>query len=238
MAQSQIIITGNVGADPTRFGPEGGTPACSFRLASTRSFWNRRTNAWQETTTTWITVKAFRTLALNVMQSLHKGDAVIVSGTLATEEWERDGMTRTNLVIEASTAGHDLTKGRSMFVRNPGNGGYQSGDGGWPNPRNGEGNGPDGAIAPNGSPNAGNGGGRIGVDPFNNQTMGDGNEEFNGFEGNGGWPNQSEGQSGGRPYPPQPQPQPQTQPQIQPQPQPQPGLPQVDAVPGPEPVSA
>lgn len=208
MAQSQITITGNVGADPTRFGQEGGTPACSFRLASTRSFWNRRTNAWQEATTTWITVKAFRSLALNAMQSLHKGDAVIVSGTLATEEWERDGMTRTNLVIEAATVGHDLTKGRSMFVRNPGNGGgYQSGggeSGGWPGPRNGDGNGPDGAATPNGSLNAGNGGGRIGVDPYDSQTMGDGNDEFNGFEGNGGWPNQSAGQSTGQSYPSQP----------------------------------
>lgn len=126
--QSQIVITGNVGREPTRLGAQGGTPMCTFRLASTRSFWNRRTRQWQESPTTWITVKAFRTLALNVMQSVKKGDAVIVVGDLVTETWERDGAQRSAIAIEAAYVGHDLNRGASMFVRTQ-NGGGGSGGG-------------------------------------------------------------------------------------------------------------
>ncbi|MBW3087988.1 single-stranded DNA-binding protein [Bifidobacterium sp. 82T24] len=127
--QSQIVITGNVGREPTRLGAQGSTPMCTFRLASTRSFWNRRTRQWQESPTTWITVKAFRSLALNVMQSVKKGDAVIVVGDLVTETWERDGAQRSAIAIEAAYIGHDLNRGASMFVRKQyGGGGSGGGD--------------------------------------------------------------------------------------------------------------
>ncbi|WP_163200228.1 MULTISPECIES: single-stranded DNA-binding protein [Bifidobacterium] len=128
MAQhSQIVITGNVGKEPVRLGAQGGTPMCTFRLASTRSFWNRRTGQWQEGNTTWITVKAFRSLAMNIMQSVKKGDPVIVVGDLITDVWERDGAQRSSMAIEASHVGHDLNRGAGAFVRKQHGGGSSGG---------------------------------------------------------------------------------------------------------------
>lgn len=131
--QAQVCITGYVGKDPDRVGREGGDPICSFRLATTRSFWNRKTGGWQDAPTTWIRVKAFRSLALNALKSLKKGDAVIVVGTLVTDEWERDGMTRSSLSIEANAIGHDLNRGVTSLMRLGGGGGSGGGvDGGDP----------------------------------------------------------------------------------------------------------
>lgn len=115
--QGTVVITGYVGSAPTSFGRQGGTAACSFRLACTRRFFHAGEGAWRDHPTVWITVKAFRTLAANVESSVHKGDPVIVTGTLASEEWTRDGTVRSSLVLEAASVGHDLTRGTSVFTR-------------------------------------------------------------------------------------------------------------------------
>ncbi|WP_314687083.1 single-stranded DNA-binding protein [uncultured Bifidobacterium sp.] len=115
--QGAVVITGYVGAEPTSFGRQGGTAACSFRLGSTRRFFHPGDGAWRDHPTVWITVKAFRTLAVNVESSLHRGDPVIVTGTLASEEWTKEGVVHSSLVLEASSIGHDLSRGTSAFTR-------------------------------------------------------------------------------------------------------------------------
>lgn len=117
--QAQIVIAGNVCREPQRFGQEGGTPCCIFRLAASRRFWNRSTQTWQDSPTTWVSVKTFWSLALNVMRSLKKGDAVVVSGVLSTNEWDRGGQLQSGLSIEATSVGHDLNRGISVFTRVP-----------------------------------------------------------------------------------------------------------------------
>lgn len=117
MAQQQttVTITGFVGSEPTRFGREDA--ACSFRIGSTRSYYQAASKQWVDQPTTWISVKAFRALATNVCLSVHKGDPVMVTGVLGTEEWVQDGNRRSRLVVEASSVGHDLSLGRSQFTR-------------------------------------------------------------------------------------------------------------------------
>ncbi|MCI1672705.1 MAG: single-stranded DNA-binding protein [Bifidobacterium tibiigranuli] len=118
MAQQGIItITGFVGANPIGFGREGKTGGCSFRVGSTRSYFHAASGEWKDQPTTWLTVKAFRTLAVNVLASVRKGDPVIVSGLLNTEEWQQDGGNRSRIVIEASAVGHDLSRGVDSFQR-------------------------------------------------------------------------------------------------------------------------
>ncbi|KFI40336.1 single-stranded DNA-binding protein 1 [Bifidobacterium actinocoloniiforme DSM 22766] len=117
MHQTRMTIAGFVGKDPTRVGQEGGTPVCTFRLGSTDGFYDARTQAWREFPTTWITVKAFKSLANNVLQSVRKGDPVLVTGSVSTEEWVKDGQKRSSLVLEADGVGHDLNLGVSIFQR-------------------------------------------------------------------------------------------------------------------------
>lgn len=115
--QGTVTVSGFVGADPQRFGKEGGPAASSFRIGCTTSYFNPVANEWRDRPTTWITVKVFRKLAENVQSSLHKGDPVIATGNLATEEWVRDGTKHSRMVMEATSVGHDLSFGISVFQR-------------------------------------------------------------------------------------------------------------------------
>lgn len=111
LQQGLVTITGNLGNEPMLYGKDPGRPACVFRLGCTRRYMDK-TGVWQQLPTTWIAVKAFRALALNVMGSLRKGDAVIVCGVLGTEQWtSEDGVVHSRIVIEASNVGHDLNYG-------------------------------------------------------------------------------------------------------------------------------
>ncbi|MDF7665328.1 single-stranded DNA-binding protein [Bifidobacterium sp. ESL0745] len=115
--QGTVTVSGFVGANPQRFGKEGGPAASSFRIGCTTSYFNPVANEWRDRPTTWITVKVFRKLAENVQSSLHKGDPVIATGNLATEEWVRDGTKHSRMVMEATSVGHDLSFGISVFQR-------------------------------------------------------------------------------------------------------------------------
>lgn len=115
--ESRVLMFGFVGKDPTRIGQPGSTPVCSFRLGSTPAYYDTARGVWTRRPTTWITVKAFRSLAMNLLQSLHKGDPVMVSGGLVTEEWTSGGQPHSTMVLEADGVGHDLNLGQGSFIR-------------------------------------------------------------------------------------------------------------------------
>lgn len=54
---------------------------------------------------------------MNLLQSLHKGDPVMVSGGLVTEEWTSGGQSHSTMVLEADGVGHDLNLGQGSFTR-------------------------------------------------------------------------------------------------------------------------
>ena|SRR5690554_1021401 len=89
----------------------------SLRIASTP----RRRQAdgqWTDGKTEWFEVKAWGELADNITKCVEKGHPVVVTGRLSTDEWRtNEGADRKNLVINAQAIGHDLSRGRSTFVR-------------------------------------------------------------------------------------------------------------------------
>ena len=113
----KTTVFGFMGTQPTRLGQPGSTPVCSFRLGSTPAYYDAAAGVWKRKPTTWLTVKAFRTLAVNALACLHKGDPVIVSGSLVTEEWTSDGQPHSSLVLVADGIGHDLARGQDTFTR-------------------------------------------------------------------------------------------------------------------------
>ncbi|MFT8640052.1 single-stranded DNA-binding protein [Bifidobacterium sp.] len=116
--QGTITITGFVATEPLRLGREESNPVCTFRMASTRGYFHVRRNQWEERATTWMTVKAYKSLAANVLDSIHKGQPVMVNGVLETEEWtDRHGDHQSAVIIEASCIGHHLGLGVSSFTR-------------------------------------------------------------------------------------------------------------------------
>jgi single-strand DNA-binding protein len=110
---AHVHLTGNVGGDVEY--RNNTLPVASFRLACTPRI--RKAGEWVDGPTTWLTVTAFRSLAENLAGSLRRGDPVLVSGRLRTNVWNRDGVEHERLVLEATSAGHDLTWGTSAFRR-------------------------------------------------------------------------------------------------------------------------
>ena len=112
-----LTVVGWIGTEVRVFHEtDGGTPFTTFRLGSTRRWFDKQTGAWKDGQTEWFNVKVWRTAALNTAHSLRKGDPVIVQGRLSTEEWISATGPRTSLVLEASALGPDLSFGSSHFA--------------------------------------------------------------------------------------------------------------------------
>lgn len=119
MAAQQGIITvnGYLGGNPIRIG-QSDTTVSVFTMATTPGFRNQQTGQWVDMPTTWLRVKAFRSLAENVLRSLRKGDPVIVTGQIGTEQWTgKDGGAQSSMVITATNIGHDLNTGCTLFTK-------------------------------------------------------------------------------------------------------------------------
>jgi single-strand DNA-binding protein len=116
MNDTYVTLQGWVGTDVSFRTPKGISIA-SMRVAVTPRV--RREGQWQDGETTWYSVTAWRTLAEHVSKSVRKGDAVIVHGRLRTESWQRaEGEPpSTTLTVEATSVGHDLTRGTTVFLK-------------------------------------------------------------------------------------------------------------------------
>lgn len=117
--QGTVTITGFVGSMPVPFGRSGGVEGCSFRMGSTRRYRDGGTGEWRNLPTTWITVKAFRTLASNARMSLHVGEAAIVNRCAQAQRngRPRNDERRSLLVVEATNIGHDINYGVSELKK-------------------------------------------------------------------------------------------------------------------------
>ncbi|MCI1983379.1 MAG: single-stranded DNA-binding protein [Bifidobacteriaceae bacterium] len=114
---SSVVVRGYLGTDPKKFG-NGNVQGSSFRLAVPRGFYDHRASQWRDQPTTWISVRAFRSLGTNIAACLHKGDPVVVVGEMATDEWSGDdGTRRTSLILQANIVGYDLNQGIGSFVK-------------------------------------------------------------------------------------------------------------------------
>lgn len=110
-------ITGLVATTPRHLITPDGLPITSFRLASSNRRYDRAKGEWVDGETNWFTITAFRTLAVNVSKSIGKGDRIIVSGELRVRDWDNGERVGTSVEVEASSVGHDLSWGTSVFTR-------------------------------------------------------------------------------------------------------------------------
>lgn len=114
-----LTVVGWIGTDVRiHHESDGGVPFSTFRLGSTRRWFDRQAGEWRDGQTEWFNVKVWRTTAVNAARSLRKGDPVIVHGVLSTEEWVGTDGPRTSLVLDASALGPNLAFGSSHFARN------------------------------------------------------------------------------------------------------------------------
>ncbi|MEO8907457.1 MAG: single-stranded DNA-binding protein [Microbacteriaceae bacterium] len=109
--------SGLVATDPSHSATSEGVALISFRLASSPRKFNRESKTWEYGPTNWFTVTAFRHLALNLIQSIKKGDRVIVMGRMRIREWTAQERSGTVVEITADSVGHDLTWGTAVYSR-------------------------------------------------------------------------------------------------------------------------
>ncbi len=112
---ASIILTGNVGTD-IEFTQGDGWQFARFRVATTPRL--RKQGDWVDGATMWMSVSCSGRLATNVLHSINKGDPVVIAGRLRSNEWvDADGQQHSRSVIEASSVGHDLTRGTAIFSK-------------------------------------------------------------------------------------------------------------------------
>ena len=120
-----ITVVGNIGGDPElRFTPSGKAVA-NFTVASTPRV--KDGDQYVDGTTTWLRCSVWDSHAENVVESLQKGQRVIVQGRLSTREFEHNGEKRTALELAVDAIGPELRWSTANVKRTErnGNGGGQ-----------------------------------------------------------------------------------------------------------------
>jgi single-strand DNA-binding protein len=116
---NDIITTviGNAVTDVSLRTTSTGVSVASFRIASNSRRFDKATNTWIEQDPSYLSITAWSQLAENVALSVHKGQALVVTGKLKVKQWQDAEKSGTNVEIDATAIGHDLNRGTSEFTK-------------------------------------------------------------------------------------------------------------------------
>lgn len=111
MNETQVTIAGNLGEDPELRITSSGKATARMRVAVTDRRQNN-TGEWIDGNTSWHTVLAWGKLAEHAVETLTKGQRVLVHGRLAQREWAgENGEKRSTWEITAEEIGPSLRHG-------------------------------------------------------------------------------------------------------------------------------
>jgi len=83
---------------------------------------DKKTGDWTDDETSFATVRCYSTVARNAAACLHKGDPILLKGTIKIREYVNQAGVRGHVVeITADSIGHDLSRGVSLFTKVPAN---------------------------------------------------------------------------------------------------------------------
>ncbi len=115
----KTIIVGRLGGDPEMRYTPSGVPVTSFGVAVNKRWTDQ--NGEQQEKTTWFRVTAWRKLAENCAQYLHKGSLVFVEGDVDASAWTgQDGKPRATLELTAREVRFLTPKGNGAEVEDEG----------------------------------------------------------------------------------------------------------------------
>jgi len=117
MNETYVTISGNVVGDPVVRSTRANVPFVTFRVASTVRRVDSKSGDYIDAGTNFVNVTAFRSLGVNLANSLHKGEPVIVYGRMRINQWDNGERSGTTVEVDAYNVGHDLSRGQSTFVR-------------------------------------------------------------------------------------------------------------------------
>ena len=118
MNEAQVTMVGYVASTPSLVVTKAGRFVANMRVGVTPRRQDRDTGQWSDGDTSYVTVTCWRSLATNVAACLRKGDPVVVKGRMRVRQYDdKDGNQRVAVEVDASTLGHDLTRGVAHFLR-------------------------------------------------------------------------------------------------------------------------
>lgn len=118
MYETTLTIVGNVATEPQLRATSAGVKVANFRVGCTERRFDRKLDGWRDGDTVFWSVSCWRALAENVVASVVKGQPIVVHGRVRANSYEdKQGVTRTQLEIDAFSVGHDLTRGVSAFTK-------------------------------------------------------------------------------------------------------------------------
>ena len=100
-----------------------------FRMASNSRYQDRETGEWRTGGTLYLSVACWGRLAERVGGLVAKGDGLLVQGRLQTNEYEVDGVRRSDLEMRAAAMGPDLSRMDVTFRRREEEGAATGADG-------------------------------------------------------------------------------------------------------------
>ncbi|MFT4213281.1 MAG: single-stranded DNA-binding protein [Microbacterium sp.] len=108
-----ITVVGTVATVPERVETSSGIPIARFKLAVNQR--RLEHGQWVDTHTNWYRVSAYRKLGEHALQSIQKGQRVVVTGRFRVSQWDNNGKSGMSADIDADALGHDLLWGTSQF---------------------------------------------------------------------------------------------------------------------------
>lgn len=115
---NRVMLFGALGADPDlRFGSGPDTAVLKLRLATSESYFDKRTNERKERTD-WHNVVVFGKRGEALQKILAKGSTIFVEGRLQTSSYEKEGqkhyrtdVVATNVILAGRGAGSSESRG-------------------------------------------------------------------------------------------------------------------------------
>jgi single-strand DNA-binding protein len=117
MNDTWMTIVGNVVDEPRPRETKNGHKVTNFRVASTSRRYDREQERYVDNETLYVNVTCWRAQAINVAESVRKGQPVVVYGRYYSRDYTKNEQVRTTYELEAMALGHDLSRGVSSFTR-------------------------------------------------------------------------------------------------------------------------
>ena len=117
MYETQVTVVGNLLTDVDSHRLNDGTVVANFRVASKERRFDRAGGTWVDGDRLFIDVRCWRGLAQNALESLNKGDPVVVTGRIFTRNYEHQGQRRTSTTLEARSVAADLAHCTVVLTR-------------------------------------------------------------------------------------------------------------------------
>jgi len=138
---TQMLVAGNLVADPELRQTQKGTAVVNFTVATTPRSFNKTTNEWEDGEAVYVACSAWDEFASNIAASLTKGTRVVVAGVMKSRSYvDKNENKRVAQELQVDEIGPSLRYAQASVTRmgrngkGPDRGGKPVSDEGWSKP--------------------------------------------------------------------------------------------------------